>query len=165
MVALALLAMSIMAAGSLSVLAARTNVESGHRSQATALGTRELEAVRKYRDTQVITPGKTWLDVFPNGCSTFTMKETSGLWSRQVSGSPVGFSSAEFSANPQPEDFGAYYRLVKACDAAGDPKYKNVEVTVYWQEGNGGDYGIVTGVTLNRKLTMRTLLVAPSTMP
>ena len=155
-VAMALMALAVGSAGTLATTAARVGGEAGRRTQATALATRELEALRSYRDTQQAT---TW--PFQAGCQFYTMRQQGEDW-QAVPVSPSGsnyprdylqaYTAADEASSP---NFTAasegFSRVIKMCSGRDfdvnsqaylptvntNPNVKNVEVIVRWEEGNG----------------------------
>jgi type II secretory pathway pseudopilin PulG len=165
MIALALLSFAAASAGGLSTLTSRVNSESGRRSQAVALAAREVEAIRNYRDTG-LAKGTNWDSMFPvtsGDCDTFylTFDSSTNSWVyNPASTVPVSYTTTtDFPQASSAAVYEGFYRIAKACTAvSGDTKYKNVDINVYWEEGNAPTLVTAGSANLNRTVNIRTVL-------
>lgn len=158
-IAIALLAMAVAAAGIFATAATRIGSEAGRRTQATALASRELEGLRSYRDF-LLKDGQPWPfqgdqgSRDPQDCEKFVMRRAGSGWQMQrvTSGGPVPYTARDENNDTQYEEqFGDFSRLVTACDApeyqpgaaapgnysGANSNIKRIEAKVYWQEQNG----------------------------
>lgn len=178
-IAIAVLALAMGSAGSLAATTTRVATESGRRTQATALASREVEALRDHRDRLAentnpprtlhqyfaSTPGATTTNA--DDCHSFTMREdgTSATgWSTESTpafGNDVAYAGTDFAANTDIEGVENYSRVVIVCPGedhdADTGQFSisehlyDVAVTVFWSESGGPQ----------RQLTYRTMLSTP----
>ncbi|MFI5240538.1 MAG: hypothetical protein ACHQUB_02420 [Candidatus Saccharimonadia bacterium] len=165
-IAMALLSSTVASAGAISTLSSRVGDEAGRRSQAMALAERDLEGLREYRAEVMLTPGKTWADVFTNAVdssgnpctSNFVMQVDATGWKPALCGlghvstfanaeaSAVSYSGVNILDTIDPSiavNYQAFSRLdivqqnVNPATGVTDPNSEIVEVIVVWNEGNG----------------------------
>ncbi len=158
-VSMALLSLAVASTGAVATTANKVTTESGQKSQATALATREIEAFRTYRDTHALA-NEDWATYMPPagtaadgaGCTQFYMRRTGTRWTAIPAASPIVYDSAN-SGEPGDETFDNTYktfdRIMKLCPT-GEDKVMSVDATISWQVGTGP----------HRTVTLRTLIAA-----
>ncbi len=147
-VALALLALAVGSAGALATASVHSNAEAGRRSQAVGLATREMEALRSYRDGQVQAGTWPWTGVgscvyfvmvpatapatgwtaYYSPASSFATSTVNTFWSYGTGSTGDGDATMN--------NFSQYKRQIKLCNNGlySGQTYKKVEVQVQWTE-------------------------------
>lgn len=140
-ISIALIALSVTAAGALASTSSRNGGEAGRRSQATALATREMEAVRNYRDN-LTRLGRPFSQLSPGNCRNFYMRKVAGSvdqtgWQLINTSSPVAYSNAT-AGEVGYDSYSSFSRIVRVCSTSVlTPNQKNIHVIVSWDEGHG----------------------------
>lgn len=178
-IAIAVLALAFVSAGALATTTIRTTTESGRRTQATALATRELESLRTLQiglaeqssDPNTLLEELEDKNITQNGnCYSFTMQRDTSVpsgWRFEGTtsyGSLIAYQSADFSGGDFPPNYENFARVVLLCRAddviaAGGGSTStstseflyDVAVTVQWREASQE----------KRQLTYRTVLSTP----
>lgn len=152
-IAIAVLALAMGSAGSLAATSTRVTTESGRRTQATALASREAEALRSLRDrlAESTAPPRTLFQYFNSsgadvdsngsGCYSFVMAEDGSHatgWRTESTGgynAPLSYGTSDFNfggggGNTSIEGVENYKRVVRACrsrDFVADSGYTGSE--------------------------------------
>lgn len=144
MVAVALLAATVVSTTALARQLLRSNIDAGQQTQAATLGTQQFELLRAYRD-DLIAEGRTAWDthIMPsNSCRTFYMEtDGSGRPVLRTTGSPEPFS------NDTNSYLHLYRRIIEMCPSrefnmntgtyTATRDLVTVEVRVMWDDPRG----------------------------
>lgn len=145
MIAIALLSAAVISTTMLVRQMLRSNLAAGQQTQATALGTEQMELLRAYRDDRIEEGNTGWEnDIMPeaSGCRTFYMRSA-------PSGEPelIPTSNPVYFSNDTDSYLSLYRRIIEACpgrqyntgtnfnsDRTND--FITVEVRVFWDNAS-----------------------------